>query len=112
MTIKITTAAIALIANAACVFCPSSTAPRIASGPHFCAAVSRHGHCAAPATCACIAFEENSAVVVSEAGYAVLPAHDSEAACTRDELSYGPAAPVNPPHEACKPSVLRYLKRK
>ena len=78
MTVKITTAAIALIANAACLLCPSSTAPSIASGPHFCVAVSRHGHCAAPATCACIAFEENGKVVVSEAGYAVLPAGDTQ----------------------------------
>jgi hypothetical protein len=103
MTIKITTAAIALIANVlSLLHCAED---RI--GPAL-----LRGHCAAPATCACIAFEENSTVVVSEAGYAVLPAHDSEAACTRDELSYGPAAPVNPPHEACKPSVLRHLKRK
>lgn len=112
MTVKITTAAIALFANAACLLCPSSTAPSIASRPHFCVAVSRHGHCAAPATCACIAFEENSTVVVSEAGCVVLPAQSSHAACTRDELSYGPAGPVNPPDKACKPRVPHHLKGK
>jgi hypothetical protein len=112
MIIKPTIAAMALIANAACLFWPSSTAPSTALGPRFCVVVSRHGHCAASATCACVAFEGNDTVVVSEAGYAVLSAHDHQAACRRDEVSYGPAGPVDPPDEACKPRVLRHLTRK
>jgi hypothetical protein len=59
MIIKPTIAAMAVIANAACLFWPPSTAPSTASGPRFCVAISRHGHCAAPPNCACIAFEGN-----------------------------------------------------
>jgi hypothetical protein len=111
MTTAKTNFAFALIANA-CLFWPSATAPTTASGPHYCVAVSRHGHCAAPATRACIGVEGNSTVVVSEAGYAVLPASKPRAACARDELLYGPAGPVNPPDKACKPPVPRHLMRK
>ena len=112
MTTAKTDFAFALIANA-CLFWPSATAPVTASGPHYCVAVSTHGHCAAPDTCACIDLKRNNMVVVTDAGYAMLPASKRpQAVCRRDELAYGPAGPVNPPHEGCTPRAPRHLKRK
>jgi hypothetical protein len=93
MTTAKTDFAFALIANA-CLFWPSATAPVTASGPHYCVAVSTHGYCAAPDTCACIDLKRNNMVVVTDAGYAMLPAAGSLQTRRIVLRSRGPSEPA------------------
>jgi hypothetical protein len=103
-----TMAAIGLLAAGLWLFWPSITAPTILRAPHYCIAAHNDAGCSAHATCTCAALEDNSAVVVLDAGNAGLPPSvRSRPACPDSDLSYGPAGPVDPPppHENCKPHV-------
>jgi hypothetical protein len=105
---KITMTAIGLLAAGVWLLWPSITAPTIVRASHYCIAAHNDAGCSAHATCTCTALEDNSAVVVLDAGNAGLPpSGSSRPACPDSDLSEGPAGPVDPPppHENCKPHV-------
>ena len=108
MNTKAIMTAVGLIAAGAWLFWPSITAPTIVRAPHVCIAAHSDAGCSAHATCTCVALEDNSAVVVLDAGNAgIPPSGSSRPACPDSDLSEGPAGPVDPPppHENCKPHV-------
>jgi hypothetical protein len=70
---KITMTAIGLLAAGVWLLWPSITAPTIVRASHVCIPVHNDAGCSAHATCTCTALEDNSAVVVLDAGNAGLP---------------------------------------
>ena len=115
MNTKAIITAVGLIAAGAWLFWPSITTPTIVRAPHVCIAAHNDAGCSAHATCTCAALEDNSAVVVLDAGNAGLPpSGSSRRACPDLDLSEGPAGPVDPPppHENCKPHVQHESARR
>ena len=95
MNTKAIITAVGLIAAGAWLFWPSITTPTIVRAPHVCIAAHNDAGCSAHATCTCAALEDNSAVVVLDAGNPGLPpSGSSRRACPDLDLSEGPAGPV------------------
>jgi hypothetical protein len=74
MNTKAIITAVGLIAAGAWLFWPSITTPTIVRAPHVCIAAHNDAGCSAHATCTCAALEDNSAVVVLDAGKSRAPA--------------------------------------
>ena len=105
MTAKITTAAMALVANGLCLLWPSATAPNIATRPARCVMAIRHNACMASAPCACAIPDENRTVFVLEADLPLADSADPAPLLSEGREPVWPRRPGRPgsPYENCKP---------
>jgi hypothetical protein len=114
MTLKAVPLAMALAANALCLFWTSGTAPQNPQRSTRCVMAMRHSVCTASAPCACAIPDENRTVFVLEADLPLADTADPRPFCRKGEKPYGPTGPVDPahPYETCKPRSPRGSQRR